>query len=99
MPSRPIIPQLRQAIEALSLRDRIRRVALYGSHARGTAHAQSDIDLVVEFGEPVDYLDLMQAQRELEQALRAPVDLVTPDGLSPYLREDVLREAVAVYGA
>lgn len=39
--------QIRQAVEALVDRFRPHRVILFGSHARGTADARSDVDLLV----------------------------------------------------
>ena len=50
--------QVQAAVELVSLRDRIRRVSLLGSRARGTADAGSDIDLLVEFASPVSLFDL-----------------------------------------
>jgi predicted nucleotidyltransferase len=38
---------LRQAVDALVERFRPERVILFGSHARGTADARSDVDLLV----------------------------------------------------
>lgn len=98
MSPRPVIRAIRQAVEGLNVQPRVRHVSLFGSHARGNAHAQSDIDLIIEFAPPVGFFDLVRVQHALEQALHAPVDLVTPDSLSPYLREDILRDAVPVYG-
>jgi predicted nucleotidyltransferase len=87
------LPQrLHRAIDTVSPRDRIRRVSLFGRHARGEAHAGSDIDLLIEFSPPVAYFDLLRVQQELEQRLGTCVDLVTRNSLSPYVRFDVLRD-------
>ncbi len=99
MPAPDIRPQLAQALRHVSLRDRIRRVSLFGSHARGTAKPGSDIDLLVEFSAPVGFFDLDSLQRELERVLRRPVDLVTPASLSPHFRAEALRDALPVYEA
>lgn len=69
----------------------VSRVALFGSHARDTAHSQSDIDLVVEFapGRTPDLFAFAGLKLELEQRLSAPVDLFTPDSLHPGLRSRI----------
>jgi hypothetical protein len=94
-----IRPQLAQALRHVSLRDRIRRVSLFGSHARGSARRESDVDLLIEFFSPVGFFDLVRVQAELERSLRKPVDLVTPASLSPHIRGEALRDAVLVYEA
>lgn len=78
-------------------RDRIRRVSLFGSYARGATHEGSDIDLLIKFSAPVGFFDLVRVQRDLERSLQRKIDLVTPGALSPYFRGEVLRTAVPVY--
>ena len=97
MTSPDLRQQLDHALRGVSLRSRIRRVSLFGSHARGTARPGSDVDLLVEFSAPVGFFDLSRVQRQLEDSLRRPVDLVTPASLSPHIRGEVLRDAVLVY--
>ncbi len=85
-----ILRDSRPALEELG----VRRVALFGSFARGDASAASDVDLLVEFARPVGLLHFVRVKRRLEEVLGRRVDLVTPDGLHPALREEVLAEAV-----
>ena len=59
----------------------------------------SDVDILVEF-EPdcrVGYFGLAAMERELSAMLGRKVDLRTPDELSRYFREDVLRAARVQY--
>ena len=67
--------------------------------ARGEATPQSDVDLLVEFGERKSLLDVVRLQRELSAAVGRKVDLLTRDAISPYLRERILSEVQVVYGA
>ena len=99
MPTADIRGQVRKAIEATPQRERILRVSLFGSFARGAEREGSDIDLLIEFTSPVGFFDLDRLQRELERSLLRPVDLVTPASLSPYCRAEVLGDAVPVYGS
>ena len=69
-------------------------VFLFGSAARGEAHADSDIDLLVDFNRPVTLLEFVRLQRLLGEVLGRRVDLVTRAALKPRLRDRVLAEAV-----
>ncbi len=74
-------------------------LGVFGSMARGEATAESDIDLLVEFGERKSLLDVVRLQRELSATLGRKVDLLTRDAISPYLRERILSEVEMVYAA
>lgn len=58
----------------------VRRIALFGSYAKGAQRARSDIDLLVEFGEPT-YDNLLGLSRALERVFRRRVEVLTPEGL------------------
>ena len=75
----------------------VKRVALFGSVARGEDTAQSDVDILVAFKAPVGLLRLAHMQRELEERLSRPVDLLTEGFLSRYIRPQVRREQVVLY--
>jgi predicted nucleotidyltransferase len=74
-------------------------VSLFGSHARGKAKKTSDIDLLVSFSRPVSLLHMVSLERELTEALGRKVDLLTEASLSPYLRDQILKERQLVYAA
>ena len=74
---------------------RIRRLSLLGLQIKGTATAQSGIDLLVEF-EPEAHPTLL----ELAGALNGrKVDVRTAEELSPHFRGDVVRMAKTHYVA
>ncbi len=73
-----------------------KNVRLFGSFTRGTATESSDVDLLVELSEGRTLLDIVAIKQDVEDVLGRPVHVVTPASLSPYLREDVLKEAVAL---
>jgi uncharacterized protein len=80
----------------------IRRLALFGSQLKGTARPDSDVDLLVEFlpdAHPT-LLDLAQIEIDLSQALGGrKVDVRTPQDLSHYFRDEVVRTAQVQYVA
>lgn len=77
----------------------ISAVYLFGSRARGDAHAGSDADVAVLYTQDPPQglrglaLDLAD---DLQKALRAPVDLVVLNRASPDLIHRVLRDGILV---
>lgn len=66
---------------------------VFGSLALGAATESSDLDLLVDLKPNRDLLDLIESKLDLEELLGWEVDVVTEGGLSPYLRERILRQA------
>lgn len=71
-------------------------LALFGSMARDTATACSDVDILVAFDGPATSARYFGVQFYLEDLLGRPVDLVTDNALRPELRPFVERDAVHV---
>jgi uncharacterized protein len=72
------------------------RAAVFGSLARGTAHGESDVDLLVEFAEGRGLLDLAALELDLTDILGRRVEVVTYRSLDPHMRERVLREQIVI---
>jgi predicted nucleotidyltransferase len=90
----PISQKERQAVFDIAAKYGARNLRVFGSTARGEESARSDIDLLVELEQGRSLLDQVGLQQELEQFLKRPVDVVIEGGLSPYLEERILAEAV-----
>jgi uncharacterized protein len=73
-----------------------RNVRVFGSVRRGEAGDLSDLDLLVDMAAGRTLFDLVALSDELEKALGVDVDVVTEGSLSPYLRDRILAEAVAL---
>ena len=98
MKNTEIIRLLRQHRDELRKRFGVKSLAVFGSVARGEAGPESDVDIVVEF-DPQAYVDLfkmVELREFLEKVLGCPVDVVTLDGLRPWMRNRVQREAIHV---
>ena len=83
--------------EILSIAERYgaRNVRVFGSPARGEGRPDSDIDILVTVRDHASLLELVAIKQDLEDLLGSTVHVVTEDAISPYVREQVLREAVA----
>lgn len=74
----------------------VTKLALFGSTARDSATAGSDVDVLVAFDGPATSARYFGVQFYLEDLLGRPVDLVTDKALRPELRPFVEQEAVHV---
>jgi uncharacterized protein len=83
---------LKPELSALS----VRSLRLFGSHARGEARDDSDLDLLVDFDGPATFDTFMDVKFLLEDRLGRAVDLVTEKAIRPELRTSIERDAVRV---
>ena len=74
-------------------------LAVFGSFVRGEARADSDLDLLVSFAVRVSLLRMVALQRELSDLVGRKVDLQTEAALSPYIKDQILRERQVIYAA
>ncbi len=88
-----ILGVLRAQKDILRARFSVQRIGLFGSCARGVARSDSDIDILVDLGEPTfdHYMDL---KFYLEDLLASPVDLVLADCVKPHLQPVIAQEVV-----
>jgi predicted nucleotidyltransferase len=70
-------------------------MGIFGSYARGEEVEESDVDILVEFYEPIgwEFIDFMEF---LEEILDIEVDLVTTGALKPQLKDQILKEVAYV---
>jgi predicted nucleotidyltransferase len=72
----------------------VRSLDLFGSVARGEAGKESDVDLLVDFDQPIGLFHFFRVQRRLEEILGTRVDLVMRDAVKRQLRDRIFAEAV-----
>ncbi len=87
---------LSQHMEELGRTYKVRRIGVFGSMARGEESGKSDVDILVEFTEPIGLFHFLELETFLRSLLRRDVDLVTVRALKPAIRERVLKETVYV---
>ncbi len=77
----------------------IKKLSLFGSALSGQFGPDSDIDLLVEFeeGHTPGLFGIVGMEIELTEVLGRKVDLRTPDDLSRYFRDEVVKNARPQY--
>jgi len=71
----------------------VKRLGIFGSFARKEQNADSDVDILVEFEPGKKTFDnFMSLSLLLEKLFNRPVELVTPEGLSPYFKPYIFKE-------
>lgn len=87
------------ANEAELRRRGVRRAALFGSVARGTATAKSDIDILIELDPeaPIDLFAYAGLKRYIAGLFPTPVDVIDRNALKAYLRQPALSDAVYAF--
>ncbi len=91
-----ILKRLRQLKTELRTNYHVKSIGVFGSVVRDEATASSDIDVLVEFTNAADLLDLVGLGIFLEEQLGHPVDVVSLGGLREELKDYVLPEVVYV---
>jgi uncharacterized protein len=96
MASSKILQDKRDEILQIAAAHGAQNVRVFGSISRGEGGLKSDIDLLVKLEPGRSLLDLIAVKQDLEDLLGREVDVVTEEAVSPYIREQVLKEAVSL---
>ncbi len=85
--------QLQNHIGLLNQRFKVKRLGIFGSYSRNEATPESDVDILVEFSEPIGW-EIVDLRDYLTELLGRKVDLVTMKALKPQLKDEILRQVV-----
>lgn len=95
------IQDLKEKVVPVLLPYGVKRIALFGSVARGDETPESDVDLLLTFEEPrprpIGLLTWVHLERELSERLQRPVEMGTEKTLKPYVRQSVERDLIVLY--
>lgn len=99
MSKQEIKQKIKEAVEKDPLRDTIQKVSLFGSYIHEDFKKNSDIDVLIEFTPTAEigFFELARIKRNMEQYADKEVDLLTPEAISRYFREEVIKEAETIY--
>lgn len=82
----------------LAKKNQITYLGLFGSYARGEARANSDVDMLVEFGKRISLMDLVRVEREMGDAIQKKVDLIPKNSVNKYVKPYIMKDLITVYG-
>jgi len=80
--------------EEIRQKYRVKEIGIFGSFVKGKQRKRSDIDILVEFDEPVTLFEFMDLEEFLGKILGTRVDLVSKGALKPRIGEYILKEVV-----
>ena len=92
----PLLENNREEILRICANHGARNVRVFGSFARGSAGSESDVDFLVDAGPKRTPWFPGGLLIDLKELLGREVDIVTEDALHWYIRDRVLKEAVAL---
>jgi len=92
------IAEIKDKISGTARQYGINKAYLFGSHARGEAGSESDIDICIEKGKIRTLFELSGFCQDLEETFGNKVDVVTTTGLSGDFKEQIERDMVLIYG-
>jgi predicted nucleotidyltransferase len=75
---------------------KVKSLGIFGSYIRGEQKKRSDLDVLVEFSEPISLLQYVALERELGERTGKKVDLVMKTAIRPVFKENILREVVYI---
>jgi predicted nucleotidyltransferase len=85
---------LRAEKPILRLRFRVKEIGIFGSFVRGEQKDTSDLDLLIDFEEPIGLIRYVGLQNYLSDRVGERVDLITKSGLKPRIGEHILKEVI-----
>jgi hypothetical protein len=86
--------KLRSALPELKRQWPIKSLGVFGSFARDDARDESDIDILVEFDQPIGLFEFFRLEEALEKIMGRRVDLATRAALKPFMAQNIMRDLV-----
>ena len=91
-----IIKILKRKKDFLKKKYKVKNIALFGSYVREENKPTSDIDILVEFYEPISLLKFIELENYLSNIFETKVDLVVKSALKKNIKKQVLQEMLEV---
>lgn len=74
----------------------VKKLGIFGSVARGDQEKDSDLDVLVEFSQPISLFQFLELEEQLSLVTGRRVDLVSKRALKPAIKKAILAETIYV---
>lgn len=91
---RQLLKEKRDDIRNIAANHGAFNIRIFGSVVRGEDNPESDVDFLIDAGPTTSSWFPAGLILDLEEILGRRVEVVTEKALNPYIREQVLREAI-----
>jgi len=91
-----IMNEIKKNMPYFTEKYKVKTIGVFGSYVRGEQKKKSDVDVLVEFHEPISLLEFVALERELSERIGKKVDLVMKTVLKPRIGENILKEVVCI---
>jgi predicted nucleotidyltransferase len=92
------VSEIRDIVAPIARARKVEKLSLIGSYARNEATWTSNVDLMIDFDRVDPLFDLGGLQADLEEGLKKPVDIVKTPALDDEFYEQIMRDAIEIYG-
>jgi uncharacterized protein len=75
---------------------KVKNIGVFGSYVRSEQKGSSDVDVLVEFDDPIGLFEFMKLENYLSDLLGVKVDLVSKKALKPHIGERILEEVIMI---
>jgi len=75
---------------------KVKEIGLFGSYIKNEQTKKSDLDILVEFENSIDFFDYLEFEEYLADLLGIKVDLVMKKALKPNIGRNILKEVIYV---
>jgi predicted nucleotidyltransferase len=94
-----IVQKLRHIAPGIRSQFGVKNIGIFGSYARGDQTSTSDVDILIDLDEQYKTLRNFIALADyLENFFKQKIDLVTIEGIDPYIRSRVEAEVIWIEG-
>lgn len=91
-----IMEILKENKKELEEKFKVKEIGVFGSYVKGGERKKSDVDILVEFKEPVGLFEFMNLEEYLSKLIGLKVDLVSKKALKPIIGGYILKEVVYI---
>ena len=74
----------------------VKEIGIFGSYVRDENNEKSDLDVLVEFTEPVGLFEFLDLEDYLKKLVGVKIDLVSKNGLKPGIGKNILKEVIYI---